>query len=68
MGPDHVDETGEHRWHAIGLSQIEPGLAAILLVVHVYREHHDGEEIIRILSARKADKLEVRRYQEQKMG
>jgi uncharacterized DUF497 family protein len=33
-----------------------------LVVVHVYREAKDGEEIIRIISARKAGKGEGRRY------
>lgn len=64
---DRVDETGEQRWHAIGVVQIEPDTAAVLLVVHAYREDCHGEEIIRIISARQAEKHEVRRYQEQKM-
>jgi uncharacterized DUF497 family protein len=37
----------------------------VLLVVYVYREEHNGEEIIRIISARAAAKHEVRRYQKQ---
>jgi uncharacterized DUF497 family protein len=41
------------------------GTVAVLLVVHVYREEHNGEEIIRIISARAAEKRELRRYQEQ---
>jgi len=53
-------ETGEQRWHAIGV--IVKGL---FVVVHVYREYINGEEIIRIISARKADKKERRRYLEQ---
>ena len=32
------------------------GLEPILLVIHVYREASDGEEIVRIISARKAGK------------
>jgi uncharacterized DUF497 family protein len=39
----------------------------VLLVVHAYREDNDGEEIIRIVSARAAEKHEIRRYQEQAM-
>jgi len=35
------------------------------VVVHIYREDRDGEEIIRIISARQAQKHDVRRYQEQ---
>jgi hypothetical protein len=65
IGLDRVDETGEQRWHALGAVSIESGVAAVLLVVHVYREDSHGEEIIRIISARRADKHEYRRYQEQ---
>ena len=65
--PDRIDARGEQRWHAIGAARIEPGAAVILLVVHVYREETDGEEITRIISARKAEKNDVRRYQEQEM-
>jgi uncharacterized DUF497 family protein len=62
---DRQDETGEQRWHAIGALQLEPGIGAVLVVVHAYREDRDGEEIIRIISARQAQKHDVRRYQEQ---
>jgi uncharacterized DUF497 family protein len=61
------DKTAEQRWHAIGAARIEPGADAVLLVVHVYREDDRGEEIIRIISARAAEKHEIRRYQEQAM-
>ncbi len=61
------DETAEMRWHAIGRAPIVPGREIILLVVHVYREDHNGEEIIRIISARAASKQDVRRYQKQKI-
>lgn len=72
---DRIDrKTEEQRWHAIGAAQIEPGAGAVLLVVHVYREDFRGEEIIRIperaatgISARAAEKHEIRRYQEQAM-
>jgi len=67
VGLDRIDEAGEPRWHAIGTAQIEPTAAAVLLVVHAYREDHHGEEIIRIISARRADKHELQRYQEQEM-
>jgi uncharacterized DUF497 family protein len=66
VDPDRIDETGEPRWHAIGEASIGD-FALVLLVVHAYRERQHGEEIIRIISARKADKHDVRRYQEQKM-
>lgn len=65
IGKDRVDDTGEQRWHALGAVSIEPGIAAVLLVVHAYREDRHGEEIVRIISARRAEKHEFRRYQEQ---
>jgi uncharacterized DUF497 family protein len=65
--PDRIDEMGEQRWHAIGAVRIEPDATVVLLVVHVYREETDGEEITRIISARRAEKNDVRRYQEQEM-
>jgi uncharacterized DUF497 family protein len=46
---------------------MEPEIAAVLLVVHAYREDCHGEEIIRIISARRAEKHEIRRYLEQAM-
>ena len=67
VGLDHIDETGERRWHAIGAARIEPEVAIVLLVVHAYREDEHGEEIIRIISARRAEKHEIRRYQRQAM-
>jgi uncharacterized protein len=66
--PDRIDdETGEQRWHALGAARLRPGRTLLLLVVHVYREDIYGEKIIRVISARKADKRDVRRYQEQKV-
>lgn len=66
IAPDRVDPvTGEQRWHAIGAVRNLPGIVAVLLVVHVYRKEHNGEEIVRIISAREAEKHELRRYQEQ---
>ena len=65
IGLDRVDEIGEQRWHALGSVSIEEQFSAVLLVVHGYREDRDGEEIIRIISARRAEKNENRRYQEQ---
>lgn len=47
--------------------RIEPETPIVVLVVHAYRENRYGEEIIRIISARRAEKQEVRRYQEQEM-
>lgn len=75
---DRVDEAGEQRWHALGAVSVRPGIAAVLLVVHAYRftgdeelsqgaskEDNDGEETIRIISTRRADKNDLRRYKEQ---
>ena len=64
---DRVDSSGEQRWHAIGLSHMQGERGLLLLVVHAYRENIDGEEITRIISARKAAKRDVRRYQEQEV-
>ena len=65
VGPDRVDDTGEQRWHALGKVHLAPKGAAILLVVHAYREEAYGEEVG--ISARRAEKHEIRRYQEQAM-
>ena len=63
---DRIDpKNGEQRWHALGCARIDARTAAILLVVHAYREDRNGQEIIRIISARAAEKHEVRRYQKQ---
>jgi uncharacterized DUF497 family protein len=62
---DRIDEAGEQRWHALGTVSVRLGTSAVLLVVHAAREDNDGEETIRIISARRADKNEIRRYQEQ---
>jgi len=57
---DRVIE-GEQRWYAIGSLR-----KAVLLVAHVYREENEnGEENIRIISAREADLRERRVYLEQ---
>ncbi len=64
---DRVDEAGEQRWHAIGAASVEPGIEDFLLVVHAYREDEYGEEIVRIISARRASNNDFRRYQEQEM-
>jgi uncharacterized DUF497 family protein len=68
IGPDRIDgRTGEQRWHALGEVRLGPDMAAVLLVVHVYREDNHGKEIIGIISARGAEKHEIRRYREQAM-
>ena len=67
--PDRIDsETGEPRWQAIGAAWIGAMAEALLFVVHVYRKGtENGQETIRIISARAASKDDVRRYQEQEM-
>ena len=63
---DRIDEhTGEQRWIALGMAQPTPDAAILLLVAHVCREDEHGEEIIRIISAREAEKRDIRRYQAQ---
>lgn len=52
-------ENGEQRWQTIGLAH---GVV-LLLVVHTYTEA-DGQETIRIVSARKAGSLERKIYAE----
>ena len=56
--PDRVED-GELRWHAIGFIEEE----IMLLVVHVFHEEEESE-IIRIISAREANRAERRRYEE----
>lgn len=64
--PDRVVD-GEERWHAIGRFE---GVT-LLLVVHVTWEEWDGDEtveVVRIISARKAEARERARYEEQEPG
>ena len=53
-------ENGEERWQTIGV--VEGVL--MLMVAHVVREQ-DDIEVIRIISARAANRREKRRYEEQ---
>jgi uncharacterized DUF497 family protein len=55
---DRIEE-GERRWQAIGV--VESSM--MILVAHIVRER-DETETIRILSARRADRNERRRYEE----
>ena len=52
-------EGGELRWQTIGLA----GGVVLLLVAHTVRDE-DEDEIIRIISARKAARKERKRYDE----
>ena len=51
-------EGGEQRWHTVGLA----GDITIVLVAHTVTEEN-GNEIIRIISARKANRRERALYQ-----
>ncbi len=63
---DRIDfQTGEQRWIALGMAQPATDAGILVVVAHVYREDKHGEEVIRIISAREAEKREVRRYQAQ---
>jgi uncharacterized protein len=53
-------ESGEERWHAIGLVR---GVL-ILTVIHTYRDRK-GEERVRIIGARRATRAERDRYEAQ---
>ncbi|MDR0239072.1 MAG: BrnT family toxin [Deltaproteobacteria bacterium] len=50
---------GEERWQAIGKVLHVP----LLVVAHTWRDQ-DGEEIVRIISARQASSHERRRYEQ----
>ena len=56
--PERVVD-GEERWQAIGVVN---GMT-LLIVVHTYRDS-GGEEVIRIIGARRATKHERRTYEE----
>jgi hypothetical protein len=51
-------EDGEERWQTLGIIE----RVVLLLVIHTVR-HHEDEEIIRIISARKATAHERRQYE-----
>ena len=52
----------------LGARKLNLRAQPLLLVVHAYREDDHGEEIIRIISARAAEKHDIRRYLEQTSG
>lgn len=55
---------GEQRWQTIGMVENH----VLLLVAHTIHERHEGSqliEIIRIISARRADRTERRRYEQE---
>jgi hypothetical protein len=58
------DEHGEHeeRWISVGLDKA----ARLLVVSHTYRDVTPRRATIRIISARKATRSEIRTYEESK--
>ena len=52
-------EDGEERWKTIG----EVGGCLLLLVAHTVHLEEEDIEVVRIISARRADKNERRRYE-----
>lgn len=53
-------EDGEHRWQTLGY--VDGYL--LLLVAHTIRDDRDGTEIVRIISARRAEPREKKRYEQ----
>lgn len=56
---DRIDESGEMRWQALGLA----GGLAVLLVAHSARAEGEND-IVRIISARRATRKERERYEQ----
>ncbi len=54
-------ENGEQRWQTIGM--VDGHL--VLLVAHTVGKNDDGTEVIRIISARKTDPKERKRYDQE---
>ena len=54
-------EGGERRWQTLGMA----GGCLVLLVAHTVGEADDGTEVIRIISARAADRKERKHYENQ---
>ena len=56
---DRADDYGESRWHAIGLI----AEVVMVLVAHTIREEAE-DEVVRLISARRATRQERIRYEE----
>ena len=52
-------ENGEQRWQTVGMA----GGYLLLLVAHTVRLESEGIEVVRIISARRVDRAERRRYE-----
>ena len=55
-------EGGERRWQTLGLV----GGVLLLLVAHTVRLEGEEDEVIRIISARRADRKERHRYEKER--
>lgn len=55
-------ESGERRWQTLGLV----GGILLLLVAHTVRFENEEDEVIRIISARRADRQERNRYEKER--
>jgi uncharacterized DUF497 family protein len=55
---EDIDSIGENRWVLIGLNSC----ADLLTVVYTLRENKGKKEVIRLISARKATRKEVKYY------
>ncbi len=55
-------ESGERRWQTLGMV----GGSLLLLVAHTVRFEDGEDEVIRIISARRADRKEKRRYEKER--
>jgi uncharacterized protein len=55
-------EDNEYRWQTIGLIE---GII-VLLVAHTIEDEEEGSEVVHIISARRAERHERRRYEEEK--
>lgn len=53
-------ENGEYRWQILGLVDGQ----ILLQVAHAVRDEENGDEVIRIISARRADAKERKRYEQ----
>ena len=54
-------ENGERRWQTLGMVD---GCLLMLLVAHTVQDDGDGTEVIRIISARRAEPKERKRYEQ----
>jgi uncharacterized protein len=57
-------EGGERRWQTLGMV----GGALLLLVAHTIRLEGEGDEVLWIISARRADRKEKQRYEEERQA